>query len=493
MTLDLKSIRAEADAATPGPWCFSEDSPLSHRFRVETGTPNDDEDSPLPMTWDNAAFIASARTTVPLLLDLAEAQAAEIADWKSRADDYYRIGKHWAELVDTLRAEIAELRAAVASAGFRVSPCINSAPTLWCVECGRDSGFHWEKCARLRSRMSEAVTPASEVAGPSSDETGARAEEVGPIRKAEQQVVSAARLLTKNMPTRAQYSLRTVHETMLVLAVDVLGAAERAERVEPNSAAGSVLTPAGGGSDEPELSKTSGIAKDSPGGTQQPSPEGSPVDPALSSEARVVDRCSYVRGEMRDGALLPVGRCALATGHDGAHFMLDLDATGGIRAERIEPALVCRCSQIQADDPRRHFKGCPMREELPEMAPPSGEPKHSSKDDVSEYEELQELRAANATLRKALDVRTEYHTFVQQRDEARIKATELGDILRDLVYTLPRCDNHPDRPATRAWVRGAGRYCDECGTKVGMLPVHEYPRAAAVRKAQALLEKEGRR
>jgi hypothetical protein len=169
---------------------------------------------------------------------------------------------------------------------------------------------------------------------------------------------------------------------------------KRAEWVEPCSAANSILTPAGGGSDEPELSKTSGIAKDSPGGTQQPSPEGSPVDPALSSEA-----------------------------------------------------------------------------------------------DASEYEELQELRAANATLRKALDVRTEYHVFIQQRDEARIKATELGDILRELVYMLPRCDNHPDRPATRAWVRGAGRYCDECGTKVGMLPVHEYPRAAAVRKAVALIAK----
>ena len=57
-------------------------------------------------------------------------------------------------------------------------------------------------------------------------------------------------------------------------------------------------------------------------------------------------------------------------------------------------------------------------------------------------------------------------------------------LLDDLVKSLPKCDRHPDRPATRAWVRGRSRYCDECGSATE--PAHsvpEYPRAAPLRRA----------
>ncbi len=37
---------------------------------------------------------------------------------------------------------------AVAAAGFRVAPNLLGDPTLWCLECGRDSGFHHESCSK---------------------------------------------------------------------------------------------------------------------------------------------------------------------------------------------------------------------------------------------------------------------------------------------------------------------------------------------------------
>jgi hypothetical protein len=66
-------------------------------------------------------------------------------------------------------------------------------------------------------------------------------------------------------------------------------------------------------------------------------------------------------------------------------------------------------------------------------------------------------------------------------DAAEARARGLAATLRALVDSLPKCADC-DRPATRAWHRGADRYCDEHGT-----PVPEYPRAEALRKAQAAL------
>lgn len=39
---------------------------------------------------------------------------------------------------------------AIAMAGFRVAPDQFGRPTLWCKECGRDSGFHWDNCSKHR-------------------------------------------------------------------------------------------------------------------------------------------------------------------------------------------------------------------------------------------------------------------------------------------------------------------------------------------------------
>jgi hypothetical protein len=63
----------------------------------------------------------------------------------------------------------------------------------------------------------------------------------------------------------------------------------------------------------------------------------------------------------------------------------------------------------------------------------------------------------------------------------------LRTALSDLVDALPKCDKHGN-PATRAWRRGDVRYCDECGVFVPpRAPVPEYPHAAPLRRAIALL------
>lgn len=37
---------------------------------------------------------------------------------------------------------------AIENAGFRVAIDLLDRPTLWCKECGRDSGFHWSQCSK---------------------------------------------------------------------------------------------------------------------------------------------------------------------------------------------------------------------------------------------------------------------------------------------------------------------------------------------------------
>lgn len=71
MTLDIEQIKARAEAATPGPW--SHFQTLSGEAYV--GEANDD-DAPLASMHQgideqdrNAAFIAHARTDIPLLLE----------------------------------------------------------------------------------------------------------------------------------------------------------------------------------------------------------------------------------------------------------------------------------------------------------------------------------------------------------------------------------------------------------------------------------------
>jgi hypothetical protein len=56
-----------------------------------------------------------------------------------------------------------------------------------------------------------------------------------------------------------------------------------------------------------------------------------------------------------------------------------------------------------------------------------------------------------------------------------------------LVAALPKCDTHPDRPATKAVKRGGGRWCDDCGPLDA-----DYPRAAPLRAIQVARAKDGR-
>lgn len=67
------------------------------------------------------------------------------------------------------------------------------------------------------------------------------------------------------------------------------------------------------------------------------------------------------------------------------------------------------------------------------------------------------------------------------------------EILRELVATLPKCDEC-DLPATKAFRRGEGRWCDNHKMRMHWLAGYEepieapdYPRALALRKAMELL------
>ena len=74
----LARIRALTDAASPGPW-FDEERNLDKQWDLTTvyytfhngETP--DRDLVAEAAYDNAEFIAAARTTVPALLDALEA------------------------------------------------------------------------------------------------------------------------------------------------------------------------------------------------------------------------------------------------------------------------------------------------------------------------------------------------------------------------------------------------------------------------------------
>ena len=99
--------------------------------------------------------------------------------------------------------------------------------------------------------------------------------------------------------------------------------------------------------------------------------------------------------------------------------------------------------------------------------------------------EVERLRAENETLKAG------EHSECQRANRLAGQVQTLEEavrILEALLASLPKCDNgaHESRPATRAWGRGGERYCDECG-RAQRLPVPDYPRADAVRKAVAFL------
>lgn len=63
-----------------------------------------------------------------------------------------------------------------------------------------------------------------------------------------------------------------------------------------------------------------------------------------------------------------------------------------------------------------------------------------------------------------------------------------ASLVRDLLATLPACDDHPDRPATRQHECGYSWFCDECGLRGGDEPdVDELHYAPALRRLLALM------
>ena len=110
----LARIRAQADAATGGPWYYQcgEDTPTE---RMDAGVCNaDGEWVTSDVSDDNAEFIAAARTTVPALTGALEAML-------DLADELDRDGNAFMSDADPGRAKAAYahaflIRAAVATA-----------------------------------------------------------------------------------------------------------------------------------------------------------------------------------------------------------------------------------------------------------------------------------------------------------------------------------------------------------------------------------------
>jgi hypothetical protein len=70
--------------------------------------------------------------------------------WVGRIAETVDPLKHRVRKVETERdsaiAEVAALTSAITEAKFRFSKSLHGEPTLWCVECGRDFGFHLDTC-----------------------------------------------------------------------------------------------------------------------------------------------------------------------------------------------------------------------------------------------------------------------------------------------------------------------------------------------------------
>jgi hypothetical protein len=55
--------------------------------------------------------------------------------------------------IKNITENVKALVDAVESAGFRLSKDLLGKPTLWCIECGRDNGFHWTACSKHSDQL----------------------------------------------------------------------------------------------------------------------------------------------------------------------------------------------------------------------------------------------------------------------------------------------------------------------------------------------------
>lgn len=101
------------------------------------------------------------RNEIALICDVCGFSEA-MCDAKLGPDIAFRISrdKGWRRTPEPTRVKntcptcangvaLSELRKAVVHAGFRVGPDLLGEPTLWCLTCSRDSGYHWDGCRRL--------------------------------------------------------------------------------------------------------------------------------------------------------------------------------------------------------------------------------------------------------------------------------------------------------------------------------------------------------
>ena len=111
---DTKELRKLAEAATPGPWNYYDDSLSTGRIeivalgktvtRIYRSVPEED--------GANAEFIAAANPqTIIALLDTIEAQAAEIERQNATIDSYINTAAVLAAKVEAQSAEIERLKA----------------------------------------------------------------------------------------------------------------------------------------------------------------------------------------------------------------------------------------------------------------------------------------------------------------------------------------------------------------------------------------------
>lgn len=91
-----------------------------------------DSQAPAPAANERAASLREA------LVAIEEADASDPALVARAALD--------ADDASVSEPSLSDEAKAIASAGFRVAPNLLGEPTLWCRECGRDSGFHWAPC-----------------------------------------------------------------------------------------------------------------------------------------------------------------------------------------------------------------------------------------------------------------------------------------------------------------------------------------------------------
>ena len=103
------------------------------------------------------------------------------------------------------------------------------------------------------------------------------------------------------------------------------------------------------------------------------------------------------------------------------------------------------------------------------------------------------LAAAKAMHTFTLDNQRAAHEFqkgaiVRALNEAHeatraLREAETWRLVEALIEALPKCTRCHSRTATKAWVRGASRYCDDCDSRIGWVraTAPDYPRAAPLR------------